>query len=72
MQLAHAADKADVRVLAVDLDPQANLSQVLMGAKDYVAHLPRAVSPPWITFSMAMWNPAPRDGVARKRSRQSR
>jgi chromosome partitioning protein len=39
MQLAHAADKADVRVLAIDLDPQANLSQALMKPRDYVAHL---------------------------------
>jgi chromosome partitioning protein len=39
MQLAHAADTADLRVLAIDLDPQSNLSQALMGPKDYVAHL---------------------------------
>lgn len=38
-QLAHAADHRNLRVLAVDLDPQANLSQALMGAKDYVKHL---------------------------------
>jgi chromosome partitioning protein len=41
MQLVHAADEADVRVLAVDLDPQANLTQVLMGHKKYLAHLKR-------------------------------
>ena len=39
MQLAHAADTADMKVLAIDLDPQSNLSQALMGPKDYVAHL---------------------------------
>ena len=39
MQLAHSADSADFRVLAVDLDPQSNLSQALMGPKEYVAHL---------------------------------
>jgi len=39
MQLAHAADNADLKVLAVDLDPQSNLSQTLMGPKKYVAHL---------------------------------
>jgi chromosome partitioning protein len=39
MQLAHAADTADLRVLAIDLDPQSNLSQALMGPKDYVADL---------------------------------
>lgn len=38
-QLAHAADKRNLRTLAIDLDPQANLSQALMGAKDYVKHL---------------------------------
>jgi chromosome partitioning protein len=39
MQLAHSADSADLRVLAIDLDPQSNLSQALMGPKEYVAHL---------------------------------
>jgi chromosome partitioning protein len=38
-QLAHAADIKDLKTLAVDLDPQANLSQALMGAKKYVSHL---------------------------------
>jgi chromosome partitioning protein len=38
-QLAHAADKADLKVLAIDLDPQSNLSQALMNPKKYVAHL---------------------------------
>jgi chromosome partitioning protein len=38
-QLAHAADQADLRVLAIDLDPQSNLSQALMNPKQYVAHL---------------------------------
>jgi chromosome partitioning protein len=37
-QLAHAADR-DLRVLAVDLDPQSNLSQSVMGPHDYVNHL---------------------------------
>lgn len=44
MQLAHAADTADMKVLAIDLDPQSNLSQALMGTKDYLAHL-KANSP---------------------------
>ncbi len=39
MQLAHAADRMDLRTLAVDLDPQSNLSQALMGAKSYVEYL---------------------------------
>ena len=30
-QLAHAADGKNYRVLAIDLDPQSNLSQSLMG-----------------------------------------
>lgn len=38
-QLAHSADQAGYRILAVDLDPQSNLSQSLMGAKKYVNHL---------------------------------
>ena len=38
-QLAHAADKADLRVLAIDLDPQSNLSQSLMGPQRYVEHI---------------------------------
>ena len=38
-QLAHAADKADFRVLAIDLDPQSNLSQSLMGPQGYVDHI---------------------------------
>lgn len=38
-QIAHAADTADFKTLAVDLDPQANLSQSLMNARNYVQHL---------------------------------
>ncbi len=39
MQLAHAADSMDLRTLAVDLDPQSNLSQALMGPRAYVTHI---------------------------------
>lgn len=35
-QLVHAADSRGLRVLAVDLDPQSNLSQSLLGVHDYV------------------------------------
>lgn len=35
-QLAHAAGRRDLRTLAVDLDPQANLSQALLSAEKYV------------------------------------
>lgn len=38
-QLAHAADTRDLRTLAVDLDPQANLSQSLMTPQKYAKHL---------------------------------
>lgn len=38
-QLAHAAADANLRTLAVDLDPQSNLSQSIMGPRDYVIHL---------------------------------
>lgn len=39
LQLAHAAYMDDLKVLAVDLDPQSNLSQSLMGGRGYVNHL---------------------------------
>jgi chromosome partitioning protein len=39
MQLAHAADQMNLKTLAVDLDPQANLSQVLMGPERYVDYI---------------------------------
>jgi chromosome partitioning protein len=39
MQLAHSADAAKLRVLAIDLDPQSNLSQALMGPREYLQHL---------------------------------
>lgn len=38
-QLAHAAARKDLRTLAVDLDPQANLSQALLSPEKYVKHL---------------------------------
>jgi chromosome partitioning protein len=39
MQIALAASRAGSRVLAVDLDPQSNLSQSLLGLKKYRQHL---------------------------------
>jgi chromosome partitioning protein len=39
MHLAHTADSLNLRTLAVDLDPQSNLSQALMGPKGYVDYL---------------------------------
>src|SRR5438093_6582531 len=38
-QLAFAAARRDLRTLAVDLDPQANLSQALLSPEKYVKHL---------------------------------
>ncbi len=38
-QLAHAADTQNLKVLAVDLDPQSNLSQSIMGVIRYADHL---------------------------------
>jgi chromosome partitioning protein len=38
-QIAHAAARKGLRTLAVDLDPQANLSQALLSAEKYVKHL---------------------------------
>lgn len=39
MQLALAADQRNLRTLAIDLDPQSNLSQSLLGARRYRDHL---------------------------------
>jgi chromosome partitioning protein len=39
MQLAMAAASKGMKVLAVDLDPQSNLSQATLGAPRYVEHL---------------------------------
>ena len=38
-QVAYAASKANIRTLAIDLDPQANLSQSLMTPEKYLKHL---------------------------------
>ena len=38
-QLAHAADTDGLRVLAIDLDPQSNLSHSIMGPETYVRHV---------------------------------
>ena len=38
-QVAHAADQSGFKTLAVDLDPQANLSQSLMTPEKYLRHL---------------------------------
>ena len=40
-QLAHAADADDWKVLVIDLDPQSNLSQSILGSRAYVDHLNR-------------------------------
>ena len=39
LQTAHTADRIGLKVLVIDLDPQSNLSQSLMGAQAYVKHL---------------------------------
>ncbi|MDE0037197.1 MAG: AAA family ATPase [Gammaproteobacteria bacterium] len=38
-QLAHAAQADGLRVLAIDLDPQSNLSQSILGPRTYVEHV---------------------------------
>lgn len=38
-QVAHAADRNGFKTLAIDLDPQSNLSQSLMNPVNYVRHL---------------------------------
>jgi len=39
MQLAHTADTMDIKTLAIDLDPQSNLSQALLGPKKYYSEI---------------------------------
>ena len=39
LQLAHAADREHMKVLAIDLDPQSNLSQSVLGPEGYVYYL---------------------------------
>src|SRR5213080_3085892 len=39
----YCAWQANLKVLAVDLDPQANLSQYFMGARKYLAYIVRTV-----------------------------
>lgn len=65
MQVAHAADAAGFKVLAVDLDPQSNLSQALMGPKRYVEHL-RAHKPTVVQIFDEYVPPAPQDGAPRR------
>lgn len=38
-QIAHASDKAGYKTLVVDLDPQSNISQSLLGPEKYLKHL---------------------------------
>jgi chromosome partitioning protein len=38
-QIAHAADKANLKTLAIDLDPQSNLSQSLLTPAKWVKHI---------------------------------
>ena len=40
-QLAHACMSRGLKVLAVDLDPQANLSQALLTPERYLQHVTR-------------------------------
>jgi chromosome partitioning protein len=35
-QIAHAADLQDLKILAIDLDPQSNLSQTVLGIDEYL------------------------------------
>lgn len=64
-QLTHAAAQRGHRVLAVDLDPQANLSQALLSPERYVKHL-RANKP---TVVQLFERYAPPDGDVRRRDR---
>lgn len=64
-QLAHAADQANLKVLAIDLDPQSNLSQALMNPKQYLAHL--KANKPTVTQIFDEYVPAGGDSGAPRR-----
>jgi chromosome partitioning protein len=56
VQLAHSADTKNIRTLAVDLDPQANLSQALLTPAKYVKHLQQ--KKPTIVQLFDLYSPA--------------
>lgn len=64
MQIAHTADVAGFKVLAVDLDPQSNLSQSLMGARRYVKYL--RSHEPTIAQVFDLYRPATKDDPSPK------
>jgi chromosome partitioning protein len=65
MQLAHAASRRDLRTLAVDLDPQSNLSQALLTPDKYVKLL-RSKRPTIVQLFESYLPPSGEDGSPRK------
>ncbi len=64
-QLAHAAEAGGLRVLAIDLDPQSNLSHSIMGPERYVRHIRE--NKPTVVQILEDYIPARRDDGAPKR-----
>ena len=64
-QLAHAANVDGLRVLAIDLDPQSNLSHSILGPKTYVKHISN--NAPTVVQILEDYNPASGDGTSPRR-----
>lgn len=64
-QLARAAAADGLRVLAVDLDPQSNLSHAIMGPEDYRNHIENNL--PTVTQILEEYIPSGRDAGATSR-----
>ena len=64
-QLAHAAAADGLRVLAVDLDPQSNLSHSILGPRQYVRHV-RANKPTVVQILEDYIPPSGDDGGPRR------
>ncbi len=64
-QLAHAAAAGGLRVLAIDLDPQSNLSHSILGPETYVRHL--AKNKPTVVQILEDYIPASGDAGSPRR-----
>lgn len=77
-QLAYAASADGLRVLAVDLDPQSNLSHAIMGGQDYLTHLREdrptvaEILDGYTPFGKSDRSPNPYDTILRVGSRKDR
>ena len=64
-QLAHSAAADGLRVLAIDLDPQSNLSHSILGPEDYVQHI--GENKPTVVQILEDYIPAGGDGGSPRR-----